>query len=340
MGNHSFPVNSSIVYGKRALALLLTVLLPVQLMPVTAWACQACAIAGANAAASGASAASSAAGTSSIANGNSNMSQGQSTQNQAQMAMGAMQIAMGLLGLLAALAAAQQAAKDDQNGSNLSGLNDPAASYPGSTSPTPNPTTSGNISNGSNGSTVDITADKLHSKDVVAGLSAIEKQYGIPGDKFMDALKSGVDPKDLLSNAPKNPVSMDTLNKISDHLAANNTMGNDAAARILASSNAADAAGGPATADNALNSASGAKPASPSSQELLDGDLGLGLNVSPEVKAAMIAKSEEIKRAKEMQAMNSWSIFQLVHSRYQKLETMIYGRVERTNPNPANAVKD
>jgi hypothetical protein len=337
MGNRSI----SIIYNRRMLALFLAVLLPMQTMPLSAQACQQCAASAASGVSSLGSSLANTAGTTSVATGNSNMSQGQSTQNQAQTAMGAMQIAMGLLGLLAALAAAKQANKDNQNASNMTGLNDTAASYPGSTSPTPTATTSsGNIANGSSGNSVDITAEKLHSGEVTMALGAIEKQYGIPGDKFMDALKNGVDPKDIFANAPKNPVPMDALNKISSHLAANNTTGSDAAARLLASANATDLAGGlPTPSDNSVDAAGGAKPASAKSEESFDTDLG-GLNVSPEVKAAMLAKSEEIKRAKEAQAMNGWSIFQLVHSRYQKLETMIYGRVERTNPNPSTAVKD
>ena len=49
------------------------------------------------------------------------------------------------------------------------------------------------------------------------------------------------------------------------------------------------------------------------------------------------AKAAEVKAMQDSKDMASWSIFQLVHNRYKKLETMLYGRVERTNPSPAAA---
>jgi hypothetical protein len=274
----------------------------------------------ANSAASGAA---QSAGSSSIAAGNGNMQQGQSNQNQAQVAMGAMQIAMGLLGLLAAAAAAEKADQSGSNARNMADLNGYTPSSFAATSPTGSGTGTGSSSTGSASSTpstVNIDTAGLRSGAVSSALKAIESQYGIPGDQFMDALKNGIDPKDLLSKAPKNPVGTDTLNKIADGLAANGSMASDAARALASSDSNANPGGG---MPQPLADAKGLKPPSGSSSDL--DELAPGL--SPEVKAAMAASSEAQRREKELQEMNGWSIFQLVHNRYKKLETMIYGHV-------------
>ncbi|MGZ3703945.1 MAG: hypothetical protein ACXWSD_19645, partial [Bdellovibrionota bacterium] len=163
-------------------------------------------------------------------------------------------------------------------------------------------------------------------------MTGIENNYGIPRDQFAAALAAGTSPQEILSHAPKNAPSMDLLNKIADGLAANNTAG-DAAARLLASSSNGGGAGlgAPTGADTTAATAKGTKAPTPTADDL---ETNPDLAVSPEVRAAMLAKAAQLKADKEMQDMHGWNIFQLVHNRYQKLESMLYGRVERTNPNP------
>ncbi|HEY8278818.1 MAG TPA: hypothetical protein VIH99_04300 [Bdellovibrionota bacterium] len=306
------------------------------------------------------SALSSAASAASIASGNGNIASGQATQNQGQVAMGAMQVAMGLLGALAALAAAAQAGKGNKNKGNMNDITGgklPKGSDYNGTSPTgsnngtdvaqgPDSTSLGDPSITSAMNQVDISSDGLRTGTLGAAMDGIEKIYGIPRDKFMDALRAGVDPKALLANAPKNAMSMDILNRISDGLAANNSMSAEQA-RLLASSaaNALNGAGGLPSQSGVMSDsksvdAYAAKgPSLPASLAPPDGMEGESATpVSPEIRAALAAKAEQARLDNEMRDMHGWSIFQLVHNRYQKLEAMLYGRVERTNPNPSSSV--
>src|SRR5262249_8724855 len=150
-------------------------------------------------------------------------------------------IAMGILGMLAALAAAAQAKKGGENenkmnnagNSTITPSNYSMPSYAG-TSPTGShsndaantmaTSSTGDETRGP-GSPVSSDPESLKKGELGIGLANIEKQYGIPGDQFVNSLKNGADPKDLLANAPKNKVPMDTLNKISEGLASNNTTG-------------------------------------------------------------------------------------------------------------------
>lgn len=289
------------------------------------------------------------AGNTSIANGNENVSNGQQTQNQAQMAMGAMQIAQGLLGLAAAAAAAAQAGKGSQNASNLgsTGYNPGSYDYAG-TSPTPGSTNNGSTTGSSNtgvtetGNTVTLSPESLRSGQLGAALSNIEKNFGIPRDNFVKALQNGVDPKAILAAAPKNAPSMDLLGRIEAGLAAQNA---SKAAELLAAAGANGSGastnlasvGGAGTGGAPTGASEEAKgprmPAStaPPEEALDDLDNPANASLSPEVRAALAAKAASMKAEKEMKEMHGWSIFQLVHNRYKKLEPMLYGRVERTN---------
>lgn len=273
-----------------------------------------------------------------IADGTKNQQQGESTQNMAQMAMGAMQIAMGLLGLLAALAASQKSDKSDNRASNLSGLNNYATGGNLPTSPTPKTTTSDLGA----GSVSQLDPSDLRKEPLNTALSSIEKNYGIPRDNFVAALKNGVDPKDIFANAPKNAVSPDLLNQIAAGLASDSSKIESDKNSLAGSSAEASgpiAAGGAGTGapSGASENAGGARsPASTDASMTFD-DLnapGNNLSLSPEIRAAMAAKAEQVRREKEMKEMHGWTIFQLVANRYRKLEPMLYGRVEKTNLNP------
>jgi hypothetical protein len=282
------------------------------------------------------------AGLSEIAKGSMNQQQGQQMQNMAQMAMGAMQIASGLLGLLAAAGMGDKSGQNANNAADMGGLGSNPFS-PSSTAPTPdgtNPstssvtTTTSSTGGDAKGSSIKIDPAILRTGTVGAALDGIEKNFGIPRDQFVDALKNGVDPKDILANAPKNAPSREMLDKIADGLA--NSSGRSLASSGSSSSpvnpGGASAAGTPA-GDTAETTAGGPKPpASTAPPE--DLDPANMANVSPEVRAALAAKAEAAKSEADMRDMATWNLFQLVHNRYKKLEVMLYGRVERTNPNP------
>lgn len=291
------------------------------------------------------------AGTTSVANGTQNVNTGQQTQNQAQMAMGAMQIAQGLLGLAAAAAAAAQQGKGNQNASKMgtSGY-DPYNGTSGSgTSPTPGNTnsTTGSSDTGntaSNTNTVQLTPESIRSGELGAALSSIEKAYGIPRDDFVRALQNGVDPKALLANAPKNAPSMDLLGKIEAGLASANAAKsaealaaaglNGSGASNLASLGGNGTGGAPTGSETASGGPRMPASTAPPEDSLDDINAASNMNLSPEIKAAMAAKAAQLRAEKEMKEMHGWSIFQLVHNRYKKLEPMLYGRVERTNVKP------
>ncbi len=291
-------------------------------------------------------AASTAAGLSEIMKGEQNQQQGQQTQNMAQMATGAMQIMSGLAGLMAAAAAGQK--KDTAAGrdSGISSLGDGF---------NPNPYTNGGSSGGSNNGnttgqtsttglgnsvTNGITAVDLKKEPISTALASIEKNFGIPPDKLVAAVANGVAPKDLFANAPKNAISADLANRIADGLAASSASSNADAAKSIAgaldSSGASNPGGaGTGAAPTGAVEVAGGTRAPASTEESLD-DLNTAANMalSPEVRAAMAARAEQVRREKEIKEVHGWSIFQLVANRYRKLEPMLYGRVERTNPNP------
>jgi hypothetical protein len=289
----------------------------------------------------------------SILNGTKDQTMGEQMQNMAQIASGAMQIAQGLLGMMAAGAEAEKGNTGNQRVAGYESLNNPySASNYNPSSPNGGSTnntdlgqagSTGNaaLGNGKNAvGTIAFSNLDLRSGDIGKAMDGIEKNFGIPRDKFADLLKAGVNPKDILANAPKNSPSMDLLNKIEAGLAANNTAAQDAANRIIASAGGISNAGlGSSSDDKATEQAKGVKPvaAAPvTTEEELDIN---NPTLSPEVKAAMAAKIAQNKADKERGDSLGWNIFQLVHHRYQKLETMLYGRVERTNPNPANAIR-
>ena len=254
----------------------------------------------------------------------------------AQMAMGAMQIAMGLLGLLAGAAAGNKGAQNQSNASGLSTIS--SGDSGGGTSPTgssENPSGGGIANGGTSSSGVGIDNIALRKGTLGAAMDGIEKNYGIPRDKFVEALKAGVDPKDLLANAPKNAPSMDLLNKISAGLAATtNAATKEAADRALASLGGAGTSMG--APEGSAEAARGTKPPSAThAGDEIDTNPNAGgaetVGLSPEVKAAMAERAAKLMAEKEAQEMTGWNIFQLVHNRYQKLETMLYGRVEHTN---------
>jgi hypothetical protein len=292
-------------------------------------------------------AASNLAGTNSIAQGNANQQQGESTQNMAQMALGAMQIAQGILGLLAGMQAGKNANTAGYRGSNLDTFNSGLNPY-SSTSPTPQsakPETGG-ASLGAGAVANNVSSIDLKKEPINSALASIQKNYGISPDAFMNALQNGVDPKDIFAKAPKNAVSPELLGRISDSLAASNAAAAQEAAKGIADA-AGSTTGGAGTLAQAGGAGSGAPtgsteassagpriPASTAPDALEDLSAAANVQLSPEIKAALAAKAEQLRREKEMKESHGWTFFQLVANRYRKLEPMLYGRVERTNSGP------
>lgn len=282
----------------------------------------------------------------SIATGTANQQQGEATQNMAQAAMGAMQIAQGLLGLMAAAAGQQKQNTGNYRGSNLDNSWDNSAyqsTIGNGTSPTPGSETSGSSTGdvGSNANTIQLSPEDLRSGQLGAALSGIEKTFGIPRDDFVKALQNGVDPKTILANAPKNAQSADTLGRIEAGLA--NSGPTSELAKLMAGSidtsgSSANLAsvGGAGTESTTASRAPASKTTTSNDEDVTLDDLNTNpnVNLSPEVKAALAAKAARMQAEKEMKEMHGWSIFQLVHNRYKKLEPMLYGRVEHTNARP------
>lgn len=333
-------MKSSRLRNSAACVLFLT--LTVQ--PAVAYAVsgQALASGAAGSTAAAGSAASQALGHAAVGQGTDQMNQGQQTQNMAQMAAGAMQIAQGLLGLLAGANAGNQANQDAANQSALTDLGNTTPVTTGGTSLTSDTTSAGSSSTGSptSSSQVGISASELRTGTLGQAMNGIEQNYGIPRDQFAAALQAGTSPQDILSHAPKNAPSADLLNKIAGGLAASNAAaGSDAAARILASVDTSSSNAGAGTGAVDLGKASTASSAKPANNDDALDELTGQQGLSPEVKAAMAAKIAAQNAEKERLEAGGWNIFQLVHSRYQKLETMLYGRVDRTNVSPTGAVK-
>lgn len=280
--------------------------------------------------------------------GQSNMSQGQANQNPGQVDQGMMQMAMAAMQMLSSLlgALASQAAqgKQNQGNGNSNNMNGMGASLPyqstltQATSPTPdnNGTTQGNgPESGTLGDTtaskLDLSPPGLHAGQLGAAFDTLEKNYGVNRDDVMKALKNGVDPKDILAGAPKNAPSAELLGKIADKI------GGGGGAPALAQDNrtpasvASGAAGTPS--DTPAPAAVGVKnPPAVNADELVP-DANLAL--SPEVRAALAAKAgKAVAAAPSIEEMAGWSLFELVHNRYQKVTPMMYGRVESTNINP------
>lgn len=271
----------------------------------------------------------------SIADGTKNQQEGQATQNMAQMATGAMQIAQGLLGLLGAAAAKKKGDTSDGRAADLTNLNQGIG--PGGTAPTPPSITTSDLGTVQS-VTSDLGAESLRKEPLNGALTSIEKNYGIPRDAFVEALKNGMDPKEIFARAPKNPISPGLLQQVSAGLAASDTAAQAAEAAKSIADNAGNlvSAGGAGTGAPSGETAAARAPASSTSESFTPEEFTAPGNipVSPEIKAAMAAKADQLRREKEMKEVHSWSIFQLVANRYRKLEPMLYGRVEKTNPNP------
>ena len=290
-----------------------------------------------------------------MAKGTDNSNQGQQMQNMAQMAMGAMQILQALLGMMAAAQAGKNAGQAAGNSAGLSDLGGWNPNGTGATAATPTNTNPGGSTTGTSetgttgtpGGTVKISPSDLRTGTIGAAMNSLEQNYGLPRDQVAAALAAGTGPQDILSHATKNTPSSDMLNKIADGLAANyKASSQDAVNRILASANGVNTGGAgtgsPSAGDGSVDMGKAGGMPKPKSSADIDAQLDEllpGAGVSPEIKAAMAAKAAALKAEKERQEANGWNIFQLVHSRYQKLETMLYGRVDRTNASPTAGIK-
>jgi hypothetical protein len=332
----------------KTIACALICLFTLHSIPVLA--SQSGATAAAKATTAAAQVAASAASAAKMAEGTQNSQQGQEMQNMAQMAMGAMQIASALLGMMGAAEAGKQSATNGASTAGLGDLGNSTANGTGATASTPTATnnpagTTGNTDIGSTGAsanTVKINPTDLRTGTFGAAMDQIEKNYGIPRDQFAAALAAGTSPQDILSRAPKNAPSADLLGKIASGMAASNAAATqESVSRILAGANGAGAGTGASTGDGSVEL--GRAAGTPKSASTADADAQLeelmSAGVSPEVKAAMLAKAAQLKSEREKQEVSGWNIFQLVHSRYQKLETMLYGRVDRSNATTTGGLK-
>lgn len=240
------------------------------------------------------------------------------------MATGAAQMLAGLLGMMAA----QKNGKNAQtNGTNYGNLANPATSIAA-----PKQAAGADLNGGAGNNTgIQIDPALLRDGKAASIFSEFERNFGIPRDDFAKALADGVDPRQLLMNAPKNALTADDLNQA---FAAAKNMSpeqRDAAVaaaglgdmqRDLASKieNAAIAGGGGKSPTKYSSSSKElddlgdmmGKTDEPQSGSLVNSDL------SPELQAALANRESE-------QMRDNSSIFMVVHRKYQQKMRMIYG---------------
>lgn len=238
------------------------------------------------------------------------------------MAQGAMQMLQGLMGMMAAMNAGKQSSKGAGNASNLGAMPGSAAEVPATVS---------GASLASDGSSGKITIDPASLRDGKAAsvFADFEKNFGIPREVFASSMANGVDPREMLMNAPKNAFTASEMN-MAFAAAKNMSEAEKNAAMAQFADAQKDAAGKiEAAAMNAGGKSPNRSTSSSSSGELDDLGLGEGAKadaasnladsgLSPEVQAALAQREAASLR-------ETSTIFQVIHRKYQEKIRMIYG---------------
>lgn len=272
---------------------------------------------------------------------------------------GGLMMAMGLMGMQGAQQAGANADQAYQNYGNLSGIPNMIDPYklngpgnPNDPNNPNNPNTPGkptspngtNLGGNSNSQPIKIDPALLNNGKANEVMTKFEDKFGIPRNQFAEAVAAGKDPRDILANAPKNPLSpadvakaMSGANNLSDaqKAAALDKAGlKEMQAEMLA------AMGDPANVY--AGGGGGGKLSKPKSLSL--DDLGLAgaeeaaadkddLGLSPEVQAALAARELASQRSQE----KDFTLFQLVHRKYREKTKMIFGYGVKDSPGVADA---
>lgn len=253
------------------------------------------------------------------------------------LATGGLMLLQGMMALASARQAAANAALSD---SNLGGLGayDPGSGVgtgTGGIDQSGTSTGGSKIAGDGNKSAIRIDPALLRNGKADQVMSRFEKQFGLDRDQFAKDVASGKDPREILANAPQNPLSVSDMNKATT------------AARGMSDSEKADALGGSDLAELQkeimANSSLGAedtsyqagkgsgasrKLASVSSDTLDDLGLDGGASsagslegVSPEIKAALAKREEDLAKKSHFDT----SLFEVVHRKYAEKARMISG---------------
>lgn len=229
----------------------------------------------------------------------------------------------GLAGMLAGMQANKNGAKSGTNASNL-GATPNTATAPSQVGGT-------SLDNGAgNGTPIQIDSALLRDGKGASIASEFERTFGIPREDFANALANGVDPRQMLMNAPKNAFTADELNQA---FAAAKNMSQEQKDAALAAAGLGDMQRDLASKTaEAISTGGGKSPTkySSSSKELDDlGDMMgktdepqsgslVNSDLSPELQAALANREQE-------QMRDNSSIFMVVHRKYQQKMRMIYG---------------
>jgi hypothetical protein len=307
-------------------------------------------------------------GQNSIGRGNTNISHGHhhGAAGQPQVALGAFQVAQGILGLLAAMKASDLAGQNSDNADRLGSLsgNSPLASngIAGPDGEAPSGITAqlgiGGASEayatgksdgasrtlassaGAAPAATGLSPSALHSGELGSALAGIQDQYGISPEQFAGALANGMDPRTILMNAPKNPLSAEQAKKA--YAAALASEGLDpgkaaaADAALLAENGAGEGvidgnasgrsaeipvgAEGSATAE-ASAASNGLRDRLARDLAGMDGESEEMAGLSPEVRAALAAREKQ-RRRDQVQEL---SLFEVVHLKYLEKQKSLFG---------------
>lgn len=267
---------------------------------------------------------------------------------------GGLMMAMGLMGMQGAQQADTNANQAYQNQGNLSGL--PTSLNPfgpnGYTDPNKtannnndSDTTGGSTSPGgtklgsnSNSQPIKIDPALLSNGKAAEVMSRFEEKFGIPREKFAEAVAAGKDPRELLAKAPKNALSTADMAKAMTG-AAGLTDAQKAAALDKAGLKAMQAEMLASLGDAGNEYKGGGGGGLPKAKSVSLGDLGLeaeeagqALALSPEVQAALAARELASRKPER-----DLTLFQLVHRKYRERTKMIFGYGVKDGPGVADA---
>lgn len=231
---------------------------------------------------------------------------------------GGMMLVQGLMGM--------QGAKEAKGNANAAGTN---ASMLGSLN-----------TSGISGSTVKDDEIKIDPSLLRKGkansvMSDFENKFGINRDDFASAVGSGVDPRQLLMNAPKNAISAAALNNAVSEAS---KLSPDQQAELMAKAGVGDlqkemmeeyeipvgAGGGRSLAGSGSDTELAPLPDLLGQNPEQQANAGFGdLQLSPEVQAAL----EKQALLDQTNGNTNITIFQMVKNKYKEKYGMIYGNV-------------
>jgi hypothetical protein len=246
-------------------------------------------------------------------------------------------LATGGLMLLQGILSLQAANQAGQNASDAFGNSTGMGSLGSATSPTPNSVSRANIASSSrNGELIKIDPSLLRTGKANEIMAQFEDKFGIPRDKFANAVLNGEDPRKLLGSAPRNALSNADMNKA---LSSAKAMSEAEKSGALADTGILDAqkeltakmeqyavnmGGGNGGGGVGSPFRSAASKKSDEDLDSLDSSVGpasAAVPVSPEVQAALTQKALE----ERSNGIHDLTLFQVVHNKLREKSKTIFG---------------